>query len=546
MLNKPFQIFAFCFLMGTTAIAQETPLHTEKIGQLPYTDILNDIWGWADSTGRELALVGANNGFSVVDVTVPQQPVEKLWVPGARSIWRDIKTFGHYAYVVHDIVSGGSPLPADGIVIVDLRTIDSVQPRFWNYRPGIYHNNDTTILRRAHNIYIDELGRLYVFGSNVGKGGALIFDLNANPEAPEFVGIEDLFYYHDGYARGDTLWVAAVYDGLIAAFDVGLPFAPRLLGQVRTPGSLAHNIWPSDDNKTVYTTDEIPNGLIAAFDVTDLQNMRYVSQTRSSFDNTSIPHNVHVWGNYLVTSHYRSGLHIADATHPDNLVEIAHYDTSPLAGNGFNGSWGAYPYLPSKNILVTDMEEGLFLIRMEEKQATWLYATVRDSLTGNTLPNPTIKWEGLDLEQYGTIAGAYKFGYHQALTDTVLVWVAGYQARRFPLSMLPGIRYDRDFQLLPEGYIPPKTFGAFDNIPLGSNPLFAGRLQLNFYGFQVDQQVRVQLRDVRGAMVFQAEQSGPFVNQIVFETGLAAGMYVLEVYFDNQPLLPERVVVVHP
>jgi hypothetical protein len=112
--------------------------------------------------------------------------------------------------------------------------------------------------------------------------------------------------------------------------------------------------------------------------------------------------------------------------------------------------------------------------------------------------------------------------------------------------MLPGIRYDRDFQLLPEGYIPPKIFGAFDNIPLGSNPLFGGRLQLNFYGFQVDQQVRVQLRDVRGAMVFQAEQSGPFVNQIVFETGLAAGMYVLEVYFDNQPLLPERVVVVHP
>lgn len=545
----PFRIFplvVFFFLMGAPAIAQVPPLHTAKVGQLPYNDLLNDIWGWADSSGRELALVGANNGFSVVDVTQAQQPVEKLWVPGARSIWRDIKTFGSYAYVVHDIVGGGSPLPADGIVIVDLRTIDSAQPRVWNYYPPIFHNNDTTILRRAHNIYIDEQGRLYVFGSNVGKGGALIFDLNANPEQPEFVGIQDDYYYHDGYARGDTLWVAAVYEGLIVTFDVGLPFTPRLLGQVRTPGGLAHNVWPSDDHQYIFTTDEITNGLIAAFDVTNLQNMRYISQTRSSFDNTSIPHNVHVWGKYLVTSHYRSGLHIADATYPDNLVEIAHFDTSPLEGNGFNGAWGAYPYLPSKNILVTDMEEGLFLISMEEKQATWLYATVRDSLTGNTLPNPSIKWEGLDIEQYGTIAGAYKFGYYQALTDSIVIWVAGYQALRVPIALLPGIRSDRTFSLLPEGYIPPKSFVAFDNIPLVSNPLVGGRLQLGFEGFQVTQNVRVTFRDMRGAVVYQAAQTGPFVNEIVFETGLPAGTYVLEVYFDNNPLLPERVVVLQP
>lgn len=541
-----FFIALFFFVMAYFSQAQVAPLHTQKIGQLPYNQLLNDIWGWHDGAGRELALVGAINGFSVVDVTQPSQAVEKFYVPGARSIWRDIKTYGKYAYVVHDVVDVNSPLPADGVVIVDLSTTDSLQPRVWNFRPQLFFAGDTTVLLRAHNIYIDEFARLFVFGSNIGKGGALIFDLAANPEQPEFIGIEDRYYYHDGYARGDTLWVAAVFNGLIAAIDVGLPFAPRWLGQVNTPGGTAHNVWPSDDHKYVFSTDEITNGLVAAFDVSDLQNMRYVSKTRSSFDNTSIPHNVHVWGNYLVTSHYRSGLHIADATYPDNLVEIGHFDTNPLAGNGFNGAWGAYPYLPSKNILVTDIENGLFLVRFEEKQASWLYATVRDSLTNNTLPNAAIKWEGLALEEYSSIAGAYKFGYHQALTDTVVVWVAGYQTRRIPINLLPGVRYDKTFALLPEGYVPPKTFAPFDRIPIQNNPLVGGILRLNFDGFRVNQNVFVRLRNVLGAVVFAEGRTGPFDNSLQFATQLPAGTYLLEVQFDNAPLASEKVVVVYP
>merc|ERR1712164_103673 len=35
----------------------------------------NDIWGWTDSTGREIAIVGLVDGTAFVDVTKPSSPV---------------------------------------------------------------------------------------------------------------------------------------------------------------------------------------------------------------------------------------------------------------------------------------------------------------------------------------------------------------------------------------------------------------------------------------------------------------------------------------
>ena len=63
---------------------------------------LNDIWGWVDSSGNEYAIVGMNNGTSIIDLSDPLSPQEVLFVPGMNSIWRDIKTYGHYAYVTTD------------------------------------------------------------------------------------------------------------------------------------------------------------------------------------------------------------------------------------------------------------------------------------------------------------------------------------------------------------------------------------------------------------------------------------------------------------
>ena len=76
-----------------------------------------------------------------------------------------------------------------------------------------------------------------------------------------------------------------------------------------------------------------------------------------------VPHNTHVIGNYLVTSYYRDGVTIIDASNHYDLIEVAYFDTSPqYEGSGFFGCWGAYPYLESGLILATDRQNGLHIL----------------------------------------------------------------------------------------------------------------------------------------------------------------------------------------
>ncbi|NDD47814.1 MAG: hypothetical protein EBZ31_05655, partial [Flavobacteriia bacterium] len=89
-----------------------------------------DIWGYTDSaSGTEYAIIGNRKGTLVVDVTTPASPSNALWVPGTNSLWRDIKTWDHYAYVVHDVPSGANP-PYNGLLIIDM---DSLAQNRWKF-----------------------------------------------------------------------------------------------------------------------------------------------------------------------------------------------------------------------------------------------------------------------------------------------------------------------------------------------------------------------------------------------------------------------------
>ena len=45
----------------------------------------NDIWGWVSPDGSEYALVGLTDGFSVVNVTDPQNPTEEFFIADLNS-----------------------------------------------------------------------------------------------------------------------------------------------------------------------------------------------------------------------------------------------------------------------------------------------------------------------------------------------------------------------------------------------------------------------------------------------------------------------------
>ena len=101
------KIFAFLACLPLFVAAQ---LNMSELGYLDLVSIHNsdasDIWGYVDGSGNEYAIVGLNNGTSIVDVTDPANPVEIFFEPGMNSIWRDIKTWNNHAYVTTEEPQG--------------------------------------------------------------------------------------------------------------------------------------------------------------------------------------------------------------------------------------------------------------------------------------------------------------------------------------------------------------------------------------------------------------------------------------------------------
>ena len=183
----------------------------------------SDIWGWVDSNGNEFALVGLNDGFSVVDVTNPMNLNEMFYIPDLNSTWRDIKTWGNYAYVTTEADAG--------LLIVDLS--DMSGNTYWHKTNFTNPNGQSTEFTAAHNIYIDENGIAYIFGASSNSGsnpsnGAIFLDVNVDPINPHYLGEWDQNYIHDGMVRGDTLWGAAIYEGNFFVIDVSDPNSPEI------------------------------------------------------------------------------------------------------------------------------------------------------------------------------------------------------------------------------------------------------------------------------------------------------------------------------
>ena len=74
-----------CVVLSCCLFSQES-LNMDLVGNLPYSQGTNDIWGYADG-GSEYALVGTVTGFSVVDVTNPASPEELFFINGSSSTW---------------------------------------------------------------------------------------------------------------------------------------------------------------------------------------------------------------------------------------------------------------------------------------------------------------------------------------------------------------------------------------------------------------------------------------------------------------------------
>jgi choice-of-anchor B domain-containing protein len=370
----------FCFLFSitfslmlglSTSVLGQAALNMTQIGHwedasLPDADLGGNPFsysgGWGVALdGREYAVMGSSAFIHFFDVTDPANIVEIRRFPGeSTTVWREFRSYQNFVYAVSDNT-------AEGLYVFDLSDAPDT----------VYlTKHDQTSFQSSHSLYLDTAtARLYLNGCNAMSPGSVVMSLE-NPENPAIIAAVQVpgGYIHDSYSRDNILYANSGYEGLYI-FDMADPSAPVELTHITTNG-YNHSSWLTTSGQYLVSCDEVPVGLpMQIYDVSDVVNgnLELVSSFRSSLitvdsGQTEVTyHNPYILGDqYAVVSSYMDGLTIFDISNPAAPVLAAYYDTYPentdYQGYGYKGCWGAYPYLPSKNILAFDITHGLFVL----------------------------------------------------------------------------------------------------------------------------------------------------------------------------------------
>ncbi len=415
-------------------------LNVSYVSNITYSQSLNDVWGYVAPDSTEYALVGTATGTSIVSLADPAMPVELAFIPGANSTWRDIKTWGNYAYVTCD--SG-----SDGLLVIDLTNLpNSVDSYFLTDLP-------IGTLTQCHNIYIDEYGYAYLAGCNLNGGGMIFLDCFSDPYYPAYAGVAPDTYSHDVYVRDNLMYSSEIFLGRFAIYDVSDKDNVSLLGSQQTDFSFTHNTWLSDDGNILFTTDEQGGAPVGSYDVSDPSDIQVLDLFKplETLGDGVIPHNVHVWEDWLIISYYTDGCILVDGSNPSNLIEVGNFDTYIPPSTGFQGAWGAYPYLPSGLILISDIGNGLYVLEPNYVRACWLEGFVTDSLNGLPVNNADVLILASQLNTGATdVLGEYKTGIATAGNYDVVFSAPGYHTKTInAVNLENGVLTNLDVELVP-------------------------------------------------------------------------------------------------
>lgn len=395
-------------------------MDVESLSDLGGGDNGNDCWGWVDDeTGREIAMFGRSNGTAFIDVTDPTDMKYFANLPTASSpsLWRDIKVYGEYAYIV-------SEAGEHGLQIVHMPNLLGLSTdEVTTISPDGYYSG----FGNAHNIMInEETGYAYPIGTNTFNGGLHVLDLN-DPLNPELVGAYDGAYSHDihpivyngpdqDYAGKEVVVCFNGYNG-ISIVNAQDKSDIQLISQVSYAQSgYTHQGWVGDNHRFCYFNDELDessfgnNTRTYILDIADLDAPVIIGYFEAPVE--SIDHNLYAIGDKLYQSNYLSGLRVLDVSDAENgnLELVGYFDTNPESdAPSFNGTWSNYPYFPSGNIAVSTFTH-FFMVRPSDAISP-NPVTVEEPTTAMApavYPNPaqsTIQLEGFDGEAHLALYG---------------------------------------------------------------------------------------------------------------------------------------------
>jgi choice-of-anchor B domain-containing protein len=365
--------FVFCIL-SISAFAQPN-LNITLQSKIDWNEGGSGCWGHTDSRNIEYAIVGTRKSIRILSLEDPKNPIERLNIPGAQNNWREARAFGNFIYVTTEST-------VDGLTIIDIsKGPDSMVFKRW--KPLIPNGSNETMVK-AHSINMDELGFMYINGTNLSNRGVLIFDTKPDGNNPTFMSqVGAPTYTHDCFATKKILYTADLSNS-VGVYDVTDKTKPIFLNRFTTSRKFTHNMWTSPDEKYLYTTDEVPGSTIDVYDVSDPLNVKLISryQNQDSRTDKVIAHNIYNVGNYAITSWYTDGVLITDMSRPDNVVKVGSYDTffneaglSP-SEQWFSGCWGVYPFLKSGNLVLSDIQTGMYIVKPTLTRASYLEGRV--------------------------------------------------------------------------------------------------------------------------------------------------------------------------
>ncbi len=387
---------------------------------------VNDIWGWTDPlTNIEYALVGLTDGVSFVNLSDPNNPVVVGVLPESRlsnsklnissvtfdvctigigdtekaknleqgSTWRDVKVYENYAFVVKDYnFSNAEP---HGMQVFDLTKLRNYEDEPITFSEDALY----TQIGNAHNIVINEqTGFAYAVGVRSAEicptAGLHMIDIR-DPLNPTYAGcyedttpprrFSNSAYIHDAQCliyngpdadyKGRELCFNSAEQSIVIA-DVTNKSQPTTVGfNGESEMQYSHQGWLTEDHSYFLMNDELDEAGLGretktyVWDVQDLENPQFVGHY--THNTVSIDHNLYIKDNIVYQSNYNAGLRVLRVDNLSNaqLTPIAFFDTKPgvetsdTRGEGFSGTWSNYPYFNSGIIIVSDIEDGLFILR---------------------------------------------------------------------------------------------------------------------------------------------------------------------------------------
>jgi choice-of-anchor B domain-containing protein len=404
---KHFYTAALLTLFSVNVLAQDS-MNCELVfhwsdpeipGSWAFDNAYNEIWGYA-ADGHEYAIIGTTEGTHIFDITIPSEAEQVQFiegeVTGPNIIHRDFHDYAGYLYIVAD--EGASSLQ-----IVDLSGLpDEVNV--------VYDSG--SLFQRSHNIFID--GDNKILYSCGGNNQFNLYDLS-DPTDPQLIvdcgddvtgWSSSAGYVHDVYVEDNIAYCNGA-DGLYVV-DFSNPTDPVFLATLTDypESGYNHSGWLHEEGQYYALADETHGTRIKLLDVSDMTDIEVVSFMASGVDEESIVHNLIFQDDILHVSHYYDGYYAFDISDPNNPEVLAYYDTSEIPhDNSYEGAWGVYPFLPSGRVLVSDMQEGLFVFEVNlptnvseiSSKSQTLFPNPAVAGTTLTLSNPSSEITTIDL-----------------------------------------------------------------------------------------------------------------------------------------------------